>query len=411
MSAAPVVEARPSTFRALRNANFRLYFAGQLVSASGTWMQNVAQGFLVFQITQSERWLGIVACAAGLPLLVLSPIAGVIVERFPRREMMLFTQTAQMILAFILSALTFSNTVQVWHIVVLALLLGVSNTLDTPARLTLVTEMVGLEDLPSGIALNSILNSGSRVLGPAAAGIALKLVGPAWCFFINGTSFLAVIASLALIKVLHPIHRVGTAKPIQQLMEGLSFARRHALIAPLLILTAEASLFGVTIVQLLPAFASVVLHSPTDGYAALATGQGIGSVLAGLVFGWLAHRLGKGRLIAVMVALAGTSTLLFSMQVTIPLAALFSTLSGFFLVLQVVTTNTVIQSVVPNEYRGRVLSLYSLAFFGLAPFGALVLGLIAEQIGNPGAIALYAVLGGLMGGWVLWRWPNVVYQA
>jgi MFS family permease len=179
----------------------------------------------------------------------------------------------------------------------------------------------------------------------------------------------------------------------------------------LLLLTASASLFGVTIVQLLPAFASEILHSPKDGYAAVSVGQGIGSVLAGLTLGWLTHRLGRGGLIGVMIAFVATTYLLLAVQLTIPLAALMTGLSGFCLVTQVVSVNTMMQSVVPDEFRGRVLSLYSLAFFGFSPFGALALGLIAEQIGTPPAVALYAILGGLMGGLVLWRWPEVMRQA
>jgi MFS family permease len=403
--------AQPSTFAALRHANFRLYFAGQLASTSGTWMQIIAQGFLVFNLTQSERWLGIVACAAGLPLVLLSPLTGVVVERIPRRRLLLFTQTAQMSLAFILFGLTQAEAAQVWHIVFLAFLLGVTNALDAPARQTFIVEMVGKDDLQSGIAVNSMLNSGSRLLGPAAAGVALRLVGPSWCFFLNGLSFLAVIASLFIMQVPYPITRISQAAPLQQLREGLRFARQSRLIPPLLLLTASASLFGVTIVQLLPAFASEILYSPKDGYAAVSVGQGIGSVLAGLTLGWLTHRLGRGRLVGVMIVFVAAAYLLFAVQLTIPLATLMTALSGFCLVTQVVSVNTMMQAVVPDEFRGRVLSLYSLAFFGFSPFGALALGLIAEQIGTPPAVALYAILGGLMGGLVLWRWPEVMRQA
>src|SRR5579859_3682164 len=194
-------ETRRSMLSALRHRNFQLYFGGQLVSTSGTWMQTVAQSFLVFELTQSELWLGVVACAAGLPALVLSPFAGVIVERSARRRLLIFTQSAQMILAFILSVLTFTNTVQVWHVVVLALLLGVVNSIDAPARQSFVIDMVGREDLSSGIALNSLMFNLSRVVGPTAAGLALATVGTAWCFFLNGVSFLAVIISLFAMHV------------------------------------------------------------------------------------------------------------------------------------------------------------------------------------------------------------------
>ena len=178
--AEPAFARKPSALSVLRNTNFRLYFIGQMVSISGTWMQNIAQSYLVFEITKSELWLGIVACLGGLPLLILSPLGGVVVERVPRRTLLIVTQTTQMILAFILAALAFAHAVQVWHIVVLAILLGITNVFDTPARQTFVVEIVGKDDLRSGIALNSIMNSMGRVLGPTAAGIALIQLGDAW---------------------------------------------------------------------------------------------------------------------------------------------------------------------------------------------------------------------------------------
>jgi MFS family permease len=404
-------QVNAGTFTALRHANFRLYFAGQLASTSGTWMQNVAQGFLVFSLTQSELWLGVVACAAGLPLVLLSPVAGVILERFPRRQIMLLTQTVQMGLAFILSALTFTATVQVWHIVALAFMLGLTNAIDAPARQMFVLEVVGRDDLQSGIALNSLLNSGSRLLGPAAAGIALVKIGPAWCFLLNGLSFLAVIASLVIMQVPFAIRRISQSAPLRQLKEGLALARRDETITPLLLLTAEVGLFGIPVISILPAFAAVVLHSPKEGYAALTVGQGIGSVLAGGALGVLTQRIGRGRLMALMVILAAATTFLLSQMSAIPAAAIASALSGFCLVLQVVSVNTMIQHVVPDEFRGRVMSLYSLAFLGLAPFGALALGLIAYQIGTPTAVALYGILSGVMGGLILLRWPALIQHS
>jgi len=399
------------TFSALRHHDFRLYFAGQLASTSGTWMQNVAQGFLVFQLTQSELWLGIVACAAGLPLVLLSPIAGVVVERIPRRQLMLYTQTVQMALAFILSALTFSNTVQVWHIVTLAFCLGLTNAFDAPARQTFVVEMVGREDLHSGIVLNSILNSSSRVLGPAAAGLALVALGPSWCFFLNGLSFLAVIVSLLLMHVPFAINHVSDVKPLQQLKDGLYYARHDETIAPLLLLTATVGFFAIPFLSFLPSFASVVLHSPKESYAAMTVAQGIGSVLAGGIVGWLVSRIKQGRLIALMVFSGAASTYLFSRMMIIPPAVVLSGFIGFATVTLVVGINTLIQTTVSDKFRGRVLALYSLAFFGLAPFGSLALGVIADRIGVQDALALYAFLGGLCGALILIRWPKLIQQA
>jgi MFS family permease len=395
---------------ALRSPNFRLYFIGQLVSISGTWMQTVAQGFLVFNLTQSELWLGITACAAGLPLVLMSPVAGVIVERIPRRRLLMMTQTIQMILAFILAALTFAGTIEVWHIVSLAFILGMTNALDMPARQIFIVEMVGREDLHSGIALNSILNSAGRVLGPTAAGLALAQFGAAWCFAINGASFLAVLISLFLMQVPYAIQRVSKSSALIQLREGFSFARRHPVVAPLLLLASIVGFFVVPIIQLLPAFADVVLHSPKDGYAALSSAQGLGSVIGGIIVGWLVHRLGYGKLIAAATAFSAIANIVMALQSTVPLASIIGGFAGLFLVLQLVTLNTWLQVVVPDEFRGRVLSLYTLALLGLAPFGALALGAIASWVGTANAIVVYSVLSGVCGGFVFLRWQGLIRQ-
>ncbi len=398
---------RMDTYAALRNANFRLYFVGQLISLSGTWMQNIAQGYLVFQITHSEAWLGIVACVAGLPLVLLAPIAGVVVERIPRRRLLLMTQVSQMLLAFILAYLTATNRVEVWQIVVLAFLLGLTNALDMPGRYTFLVEIVGPEDLRSGIAVNAIMNSGSRVLGPALAGLALVQFGVAWCFLINGLSFVAVIFFLLIMKVPYPMAKVAHTDAVQQLKEGLRFVRSHERILPLLLLAAIGGFFIIPVIQVLPSFADVVLHSPTEGYAALTSAEGIGSIVSGLSVGWLAHRFGYGRIAAVTALMAGVSTFLVSQQTAVPVAAVVVAFSGLFTTLLVISTNTLIQIAVPDSFRGRVLALFTLCFPGLSPFGALVLGIISNVIGVSTGIALWGILGAAFGVAILLRWPHV----
>jgi MFS family permease len=395
---------------AMSNPNFRLYFFGQLVSVSGSWMQSIAQGFLVFSLTRSELWLGVAALVAGIPMMLLTPIAGVIVEQIPRRRLLMATQITQMVLAFILAGLTFSNMIQIWQILVLAFLLGVTNALDFPARQTFIVEVVGREELPSGIALTSILNSSGRVLGPTAAGFALVLMGPAWCFFINGVTFLAVIISLLLMQVPYAIQS-GTKRPALTLLrEGLAYARNDALVTPLLLLAALVGLMIVPIIQLLPAFADLILHSPKEGYAALTAGQGIGAVAGGALVSWLASRYGYGKLITFMMGLSAVANVLLAMQTEIVPAVAIAILTGFFLITQMVSINTLIQRVVPDDFRGRVLALYSLAMLGLAPFGALVLGWIASIIGTSAAIAFYGILSGILGTAVLIRWSAVRSQ-
>ncbi len=408
MTAHSAAQPRQGTFSALRSANFRLYFVGQLISISGTWMQNLAQGYLVFQLTHSEAWLGIVACAAGLPVVLMTPVAGVIVERLPRRPLLLVMQAAQMLLAFVLALLAFNNTVQVWHIVVLAALLGLTNAIYEPARQIFVVEIVGPEDLRSGIAVNSIMNSASRVAGPALAGLALVQFGVAWCFMMNAISFLAVIAMLWIMKVPYAIAHLHASRPLQQMKEGFDFARAHQQIAPLLLLALIGGVFVVPIVQILPAFADVVLHSPDQGYAALTAGQGIGSVLAGFSVSWLARRLGYGRIISASVLGGALATALMGLQTASFPAAFCSVWTGVFMSLFYIGINTDVQLAVPDVYRGRVMSLYTLTYLGIAPFGALVLGFIANDIGTAASLVLWGIAGGLLGGMVLLRWPHLL---
>lgn len=392
------------TFSALHNRNFTIYFVGQLASTSGTWMQSIAQGWVVYQRTHSELWLGIVACAAGLPLVLLSPVAGVLIERVSRRQTMLVTQTIQMILAFILAVLTVTNTVQIWHIVVLALLLGVTNAVDSPARIALTADLVERTHLRSGIALSSILINGSRVVGPAVAGLVLATAGASWCFFLNGLSFLAVIASLSAVKV-KPMPPLTTAEgPLYQLREGLRYALAHSLILPLLLLTANAGLLGIGVLTLTPAYSAVVLHSPTDGYVLVNAANGLGAVIAAFLIGWFTRRIGLARTVSVMALLTAVSIGLLASTFTIPAASCISFVFGLALITQFIGASTLIQLEVPNEFRGRVLALYSLAFVGLTPFGSLLLGLMAAHIGILNTLLATASVSGTVSLVILLHW-------
>ena len=401
--------AQSGTYDAFRSANFRLYFAGQLVSNIGTWVQNIAQAYLVFQITQNPLWSGIVACAAGAPLVLLSPITGVIVERYPRRRIMLVTQTVQMLLAFILTALVVTGWIQIWHVLVLAFVLGITNALDQPSRQTIVMELVGRELLHSGITLNSMMNSAARLIGPTLAGVALVTLGVSWCFFLNGLSFVAVIVSLLLMKVPYSIMQAETAAPLTLLREGLSYVRRNATLLPLILIAACVGFFSLPILQLFAAFASESLHSPEVGFAAISAGEGLGAILAALLASWLVSRVGRAKLIAVMAGLNTLATVGLSLQHAVLPAMLMSALMGLFVVTEVMNVNTLLQTEVADAFRGRTLALYSLAFFGLAPFGSLVMGGFAEQVGTAEAIAVSTLLCGVFTGLILLRWPQVLH--
>lgn len=390
------------TLAALHYHNFRLYFFGQVISLSGTWMQVIAQGWLVFHLTQSELWLGVVACAAGLPSLLLSPFAGVVVDRYPRRSILIISQTAQMLLAFTLAVLTSANIVQPYHIVVLAFLLGVTNAIDAPSRQSIIVDLVGHKDLSSGIALNAIMFNASRIVGPAVAGIMLNQVGPAWCFAFNGASFLAVIAMLIIMRV-EFTPRTSTLSPLRRLQDGLQFSRRHPTIAPLLLLAITAAIFISNISTMLPAFADLVLNSPVDGFAAMSTALGAGALVAAISVTPLGRRYGRGRVVMTMSGFVTIIGLMVTRMTQITPAVGLMSLFGFGIILQFVTVNTLIQDQVPDEFRGRVMSLYTLAWFGFAPFGALALGFIAGLIGTANAMALFTLVGGSISMMIFWR--------
>ncbi len=396
-----------STFSALRHHNFKLYFGGQFISIAGMWMQTVAQGWLVYHLTRSELMLGVVACAAGVPSLLLSPFAGVVVDRFHRRYILLLTQVMGMILALVLAYLTLSGQVQVWHVVLLALGDGLVKTLDAPARQAFIKDMVGPDDLSSGITLNSMMSNGARIIGPAFAGVLLATVGAGWCFFFNGVSFVAVVGSLVVMH-LPPITRIlQRASPLQQMREGWHYSRQHPVIAPLLLLSAVVSIFAVNMVTVLPSFAATVLHSPINGYSTLSTAQGVGAVVGALGLVFLTRRLGRGQVVTVITLELSLACVLLSRMTFVPLAALLMGLVGIGFVTFFVTINTLLQNAAPDEFRGRVMSLFTLTFLGLTPFAALAMGYLAELVGTPNAMALYGLLNGLFCGLILLRWPDV----
>jgi MFS family permease len=399
--------AEQSILSAFQYPSFRLYFIGQLISVSGTWMQKVAQGWLVFSITQSEIWLGLVACAAGLSSLLLSPFGGVLADRFPRRHLMLFTQSVQMTLAFILATLVLTEAVQVWHIVVLAFFSGMMDAIDAPSRLSIVRDMVGRETLQSAITMNSVMMSSARVIGPVAAGLALIQFGPVWCFFINGASFLFVIGTLCVITVAKSDIVITKDSPLAQLWEGVRFARHHSTIAPLLLLTFSASVFMINTSTLFPAFADLVLNSPKEGYATLSAAHGLGSVIAGLLSAVLFRYVPRGYILTFTIIFTPLMICFGALNTQVIPAAVFIGLSGFGIILMYITLNTLIQTIVPDEFRGRILSLYTISFFGIAPFGALVLGIIASVVGTSTSLIFYALLGAIMSIVVLTRVPAV----
>jgi MFS family permease len=380
----------PKTFRALQHRNYQLYFAGQLISVAGTWMQIVAQAWLVYQLSHSELMLGVVGFAAAIPALLVSPWAGVVVDRVNKRNLIVVTQVVAMVLAFVLAALTFAGIVQVWHIVVLAVLLGLVNAFDGPARQSFVVEMVGRADLPNAIALNSMIFNGARVIGPALGGILLATVGTAWCFFINGVSFLAVIVCLLLMRLTPRTRVLEIGSPWTDFKHGLHYVFVRREIFALLALALIFSVFGISYTTILPAFVNQVLDAGATGYGLLNAFIGMGAVGGALIMARYGDRGGRGRRLARVTVAYPLVLAAFAFNTHFGLALLLAFGLGVGYMLTFTSINTLLQTNVDDQMRGRVMGLYTLTFFGFAPFGNLAIGSLAERWGMGPIIALSA---------------------
>jgi MFS family permease len=391
--------------RALRHRNFQLFFSGQLISLIGTWMQTVAQSWLVYRLTGSGLLLGSVGFASQIPVFLVAPLGGIAADRGNRQRIVIATQTASMILAFILAALVLTNRVHVWHIFVLAALLGVVNAFDIPGRQSFLVDMVGKEDLMNAIALNSSMFNGARVIGPAIAGVLVARLGEGWCFFANGVSYIAVIAGLMLMRVNAPARASLKTPPLEHLIEGFQFVRRTAPIRALLILLGVVSVSGMPYVVLMPIFADKILHRGGQEFATLIGSHDLGAVRLGILMGaagvgallgalTLAMRTGTkglGRWVAVCCAGFGLSLSLFALSRSFWLSVVLLLPVGYFIMLQMASSNTLIQVMVPDELRGRVMAVYSMMFMGMAPVGALLGGALSDRLGAPVTV----VIGGL----------------
>jgi MFS family permease len=386
----PAVAA--GTFRSLRHRNFQLYFGGQLISVAGTWMQAVAQAWLVYEISHSDLTLGIVGFASAIPALIVSPWGGVIVDRVPKRGLLIATQAGAMLLAFILAALAFTHTVQVWHVVALAAGLGLVNAFDAPARQAFVVEMVGREDLTNAIALNSMMFNSARVIGPALGGLLLASVGSGWCFLLNGLSYLAVIAGLWAMQLPPQTARRAVAAPLKELASGLRYVGQHVEQFALLLVALIFAVFGLSYATVLPAFADQVLHAGASGYGLLNAATGVGAVVGALIIARTGGGGRRGRLL-VLASLAFPLVLFAFAFVSLFVVSLLLALAlGLLFMVQFTLINTLLQLYVADDMRGRVLSLYSLTFFGFAPFGNLATGNLAEHWGLGLTIGLSAAL-------------------
>ncbi len=398
--------------RALRHRNFQLFFSGQLISLIGTWMQTVAQSWLVYRLTGSGLLLGAVGFASQIPVFLVAPIGGIAADRGNRHRIVIATQVVSMVLAFILAALTLTNRVHVWHIFVLAALLGVVNAFDIPGRQSFLVDMVGKGDLMNAIALNSSMFNGARVIGPAVAGVLVARIGEGWCFFVNGASYIAVIVGLMMMKVHAPAKASLQTSPLEHIIEGFRFVSRTAPIRALLILLGLVSITGMPYVVLMPIFADRILHNGGQEFASLIGSHDLGAVRLGILMGatgvgallgalTLAARSGVKGLstwITVCCAGFGISLILFSFSKSFWLSVLLLLPAGYFIMLQMASSNTLIQVMVPDALRGRAMAVYSMMFMGMAPVGALLGGALSDRLGAPLTIAIGG-FASVMGAW------------
>jgi MFS family permease len=375
-------------FRALRHRNYRLFFSGQIISLVGTWMQNIAQSWLVYRLTGSSLLLGLVGFAGQIPVFLLSPVGGVFADRHSRHRIVIATQVSAMLLAFVLSALTLLEHIQVWQILVLAALLGVVNAFDIPARQAFIVEMVNGEDLINAIALNSAMFNGARILGPAIAGVTVVAIGEGWCFFANGASYIAVIVGLLLMVVTPRPRDRRVASGLESIIEGFRFVAHTGPVRALLLLLGLVSLTGIPYAVLMPIFADRILHGGARGLGLLMGSTGIGALAATLALAARRGVHGLGRWVRYASMGFGASLILFSVSRSFLVSVLLLLPAGFCMLLQMSSSNTLIQTMVPDALRGRVMAVYSMMFMGMAPFGALLAGAAANRLGAPLTVAL-----------------------
>ena len=376
-------------FRALKHRNFQLFFAGQLVSLIGTWMQSTAQLWLIYRLTKSPALLGIFGFASQIPILFLAALGGYVGDRYNRHRGVVWTQTVAMILSFVLAALTLLGVVRVWEIILIAFLAGIVNAFDVPIRQAFLVQMVGKEDLPNSIALNSSIFNGARVVGPAIAGIAIGWIGEGWCFFLNGISFLAVIIALLMMKLEKIEIRAGRGSPVQNFIQGFRFAMSDQPIRSALLLMSLMSMLGLQYSVFLPIFANDILHGGARALGLLMSFAGVGAVIGALHFAARTDYKGLVEWIAATSTTCAVGLVMFSQSRTFWLSAVTLLVVGFSTTSQLAATNTIVQGRVPDELRSRIMAVYATMFMGVQPLGALIAGGVAKRIGAPHALAAF----------------------
>jgi MFS family permease len=376
----------------MQHRNFQLFIAGQLISLIGTWMQNMAQLWLVYQLTHSAALLGVFGFASQVPMLFLSSFGGYVGDRFDRHRGVIVTQTITMILAFVLAGLTWTHWIGKWQLIGIAFLVGIINAFDVPIRQAFFVQMVGKEDLPNAIALNSSIFNGARAVGPAIAGIAIAYLGAGWCFFINGLSFVAVIVALLMMRIEPRVIKPSTDSPLRSFVQGFRFAMSDLPIRSALLLLSALSLFGLQYSVFMPVYAQDVLKSDARTLGFLMSSAGVGAVLGALQFAARTHYRGLARWIAATSLTCSVCLIIFSQAKVFWLCSVTLFVVGFAATSQMAATNTLIQNRVPDELRSRVIAVYATMFMGVQPIGSLIASGVVKHLGPQTTLTVFGSL-------------------
>ncbi len=394
--------------RALRSRNYRLFFGGQSISLIGTWMTRVATAWLVYRLTGSATLLGVVSFCGQAPAFFLGPLAGVWVDRWDRHRTLVVTQVLSMLQSFALAGLALGGIITVWDIIWLALAQGVINAFDMPARQAFVIQMVGKrEDLGNAIALNSSMVNAARLIGPATGGIIIAAVGEGYCFLIDGISYLAVIASLLAMEVATARGARPRQHVLVELAEGWRYVAGSMPIRSILALLAVVSLMGMPYSVLMPIFASRVLHGGPHTLGFLMAASGVGALVGAITLAMRKGVLGLGRRITITAAVFGVSLIAFALSRWLWVSLLILPAAGFGMMQQMASSNTILQTIVSDEKRGRVMAYYAMAFQGMAPFGSLLAGTLATRFGAPATVLLGGVVCLAGSAWFARRLPAI----
>ncbi|PWU01860.1 MAG: MFS transporter [Terriglobia bacterium] len=379
--------------RALRSRNYRLFFSGQTVSLIGTWMTRIATSWLVYRLTDSPVLLGVVSFAGQVPAFFLGPLAGVWVDRWDRHRTLIVTQVLSMMQSFLLAVLALRNVITIWEIVLLSLAQGLISAFEMPARQSFVIQMVDRrEDLGNAIALNSSMVNGTRLIGPAIAGGVIAAVGEGWCFLLDGVSYIAVIGSLLAMKITVPQARAEARHILEELYEGWRYVIDTVPIRSILLLLALVSLVGMPYTVLMPIFASDILHGGAHTLGFLMAASGVGAFASAISLTLRKSIVGLGRMIGIAAAVFGAALIAFALSRSLWLSLLLVPLTGFGMMQQMAASNTILQTIVADDKRGRVMSFYTMAFIGMAPFGSLLAGFVAARFGAPATLLLGGVV-------------------